>query len=104
MLLLYFRQLGIEGFQTYSGIDPTDEQERHQWLQKRDLVVDITADQFPGIDNKAVVTRSSAWHDVLEGKPLCVPTDPEYDKEIWEWYRHVYEDTLACLPDDNVPP
>lgn len=34
----------------------------HAWLEKDDLTVDITADQFPDVAEPVVVTITSAWH------------------------------------------
>jgi hypothetical protein len=40
----------------------------HAWLQRGDLVVDISADQFPEIDERIVVTLDSPWHKSLNGE------------------------------------
>jgi hypothetical protein len=38
----------------------------HAWLECGDLIVDITADQFPDAPSGVIVSRSSAWHDGFE--------------------------------------
>jgi hypothetical protein len=101
LLLLYFKRIGMEGFRTYSGIHPTNQGGRHLWLQKGEIVIDITADQFPEIDKKVIVTRESSWHDSLGRKVHPSPTNPNYDSEIWEWYAEIYlniEAILAKMP------
>jgi len=40
----------------------------HAWLQLDELVVDITADQFPEISQKVMVCSKSEWHTTLNGK------------------------------------
>ena len=39
----------------------------HTWLQRGSLVIDITADQFPEISEKIIVSENSEWHDSLCG-------------------------------------
>lgn len=34
----------------------------HAWLQRGNLVIDITADQFPEIKKKIIVAVNSVWH------------------------------------------
>jgi hypothetical protein len=34
----------------------------HAWLRYEGLIVDITADQFPEVEEKVILTRSSEWH------------------------------------------
>jgi len=38
----------------------------HAWLQKDDLIVDITADQFPDGPGKVIVAEQSLWHQQFE--------------------------------------
>ncbi|HDS05872.1 MAG TPA: hypothetical protein ENN95_02400 [Deltaproteobacteria bacterium] len=44
----------------------------HAWLQADNLVVDITADQFPEVNEKVVVQDYSKWHAKLNGKSLHI--------------------------------
>lgn len=34
----------------------------HAWIERKDIIVDITADQFPEISQAVIVTYSSVWH------------------------------------------
>lgn len=34
----------------------------HAWLRREDLIVDITADQFPDQHQPVIVERRSRWH------------------------------------------
>jgi hypothetical protein len=35
----------------------------HAWLELGELVIDITADQFDGVDDPVIVTTDRSWHD-----------------------------------------
>jgi hypothetical protein len=37
----------------------------HAWLERDGVTVDITADQFPDVDQAVIVTRASTWHDTF---------------------------------------
>lgn len=52
----------------------------HAWLQNKEFIVDITADQFEDIDIKVWVTSQSKWHQKLAGKKLYAATFEYYDK------------------------
>jgi hypothetical protein len=43
----------------------------HAWLKQGRIIVDITADQFPEVQEEVIVTTRSAWHRQwsIEGKP-----------------------------------
>ena len=105
LLRHYLLENGHDGFEVISGNQPDKEYCHHQWLQKGDLVVDITADQFrlP----KVIVTHCSPWHDSLNGSPLA-PTNPNYEKELWEgnggWtgYLPIYQHILENI--DKISP
>ena len=71
---------GFGECQTMLGNHPTVEGYKHQWLQKEQITIDITADQF-GCD-KVIVTLNSQWHRSLKGKPP--PLDPDDVKRFWE--------------------
>lgn len=39
-----------------------EDQRLHAWLQRRGVITDITANQFPEVDQDVVVSMSSEWH------------------------------------------
>ena len=47
----------------------------HAWLQAGGIVVDITADQFPEIDEKVIVAENSAWHAGFQLDDAELPDD-----------------------------
>jgi hypothetical protein len=47
----------------------------HAWLEAGDVVVDITADQFPEIDQRVIVAENSAWHASFQREEEEKPAD-----------------------------
>jgi len=43
-------------------------EQSHAWLECGDLIVDITADQFPEIKEKILVTTDRYWHKIFKGQ------------------------------------
>jgi hypothetical protein len=43
----------------------------HAWIEADGIIIDITADQFPEISERVIVTNYSPWHDSFEreGRP-----------------------------------
>lgn len=61
--------LGLDDFRYISGergLRSDNTWESHAWAKSGSLIVDIAADQFPEIDQPAIVTRSSSWHQSFE--------------------------------------
>jgi hypothetical protein len=56
------RAMGL-GEWTYVGGLSSDHSRTHAWLERDGWIVDITADQFEGIQDSVIVVRSSPWHD-----------------------------------------
>lgn len=74
----------------------------HAWLQKQDVVVDITADQFPGVNSTVIVARSSEWHsgfDVRFRWPVGASTgSPEIEHQLNVAYRMICEEIESSKP------
>ncbi|WP_434599602.1 hypothetical protein [Streptomyces sp. A5-4] len=62
LLADYFAQCGLGRWDQYRGAR-TDRQ-THAWLERDGVLVDITADQFPGRD-PVIVTRDRSWHHTV---------------------------------------
>ena len=52
----------------------------HAWLQNKEFIVDITADQFEDIYIKVWVTSQSKWHQGLDGTKVHAASFECYDK------------------------
>ena len=50
----------------------------HAWLQRDDLVVDLTADQFPDAATGVIVSKPSPWH-------MQFRTQPGQESDFREW-------------------
>ena len=50
----------------------------HAWLQREDLVVDLTADQFPDAPTGVIVLSPSPWH-------MQFDTEPGQDSDFRKW-------------------
>jgi hypothetical protein len=51
----------------------------HAWLASGDLIVDITADQFPDGPSKVIVVHGSEWHQQFE-----VDRVSPFDFRVWQ--------------------
>lgn len=64
LLVEYFRQKGIE-VESVSGVRRSG---THAWLEVDGLIVDITADQFPGVQEEVLVTHDKSWHNQFKNQ------------------------------------
>lgn len=95
----YFIDLRIFEFDYYCGdygshADGT--WSSHAWLQKDDIVVDITADQFQDVNDKVIVSTNSDWHRKLNGKGLHIADYRVYDgfalANLAEMYKRICQE------------
>lgn len=69
----------------------------HAWLEYKDIIIDITAYQFPEIEDKIIVTKNSKWHvkikrDKIQDEDSDINNYDEVTKEILkENYRIIIE-------------
>jgi hypothetical protein len=71
--------------------------ESHAWLQRGDLIVDITADQFAGINDAVVVTTDSDWYQQFEPKPEHVADYRIFDAHTVAVFSGKYSKITATL-------
>ena len=80
----HLKDLGFGEFQYMLG-DYGNKNENfwssHAWLQLDDLVIDITADQFPDIEEKIIVSDKSEWHRNLNGEAKNIADYRIYDMQ-----------------------
>lgn len=50
----------------------------HAWLQRNDLVIDLTADQFPDAPADVIVSNPSPWH-------MQFTTEPGQESDFRKW-------------------
>lgn len=85
LLGAYLADQGFGDFQFMIGHRRDDSphgRHTHAWLEDDGLIVDITADQFPEVDQKVIVTRHSDWHATFECEEPKHPADfRNFDQE-----------------------
>lgn len=64
----FLKDNGMGEFDYLSGArwQQPGEMETHAWIMQGDLLIDITADQFPEINEKVFLTRDMSWHKKFE--------------------------------------
>lgn len=81
---------------------------RHVWIVVDGITVDITADQFPDVTEKVIVTRHSPWHENLKTIEVG-PWAPEGEDQFYGQYRdrsgelftYFFEVLLQYVPHPN---
>lgn len=95
LLAMYLHECGLGPFDYVCGErrDGEDDFQSHAWLQKGDVIVDITADQFDGAPGAVIVTRSENFHRQFDVEDRHSADISRYDdrtqREMSRAYRHV---------------
>lgn len=69
----------------------------HAWLEVSEIIVDITADQFPDVSASVTVTRDHRWHSQFEedeGSRNAAGFSEDGDDDL----REIYREALAYTP------
>jgi hypothetical protein len=80
---------GIRGFMYVCGnrYKGDGSPSSHAWLQNGEWIVDITADQFPEVDESVIVTNKSEWHGLWEHQRPEPGTLREYGSQVPQLWR-----------------
>ncbi|MCW6084244.1 transglutaminase domain-containing protein [Clostridium sporogenes] len=77
-------------------------EQSHAWLECGDLIVDITADQFPEIKEKILITTNKSWHKKFKGQKR---SDGDFEK-FEPYNRHrlstVYKNILLRISQEKT--
>lgn len=78
------REHGYRPINFISGIGFDSQQNviTHLWLEYSGTLIDITADQFPAIDEPVIVTDDRSWHD--RDFPEQTPFDLETEEQNFD--------------------
>lgn len=76
----------------------------HAWIQRGDLIVDITADQFDDYPAPVTVARSSTWHAGFEGERQHVADFSIYDLYTRTVLLGVFSHLRSLLPAHATAP
>jgi hypothetical protein len=105
MLGDYLRGLGLGlGDPMYLAGETADGDETHAWLVLGGLRVDITADQFDGVDESVIVTRDDGLH--RRWIPDRVPRPAglaHWDGPCHAAAERDYQRVLACVDSMGTP-
>lgn len=74
----------------------------HFWLEHHNLIVDITADQFPEIDEPVTVTMNRAWYDQFHHQSRYPYSDVVNSDTVQKYYA-TYAHVLNTLHEMNEP-
>jgi hypothetical protein len=76
LLGAYLADEGLGSFMYVEGWrGAVEDRHSHAWLEEDGLIVDITADQFPEIEQPVIVTRHSDWHATFEREEIARRAD-----------------------------
>lgn len=69
----------------------------HAWLQRGEILVDITADQFPEVDQAVIVTTHSPWHAEFQTEVLHEADYRIYDFQTAAMLDTAYEAVMQSM-------
>jgi hypothetical protein len=90
LLAKYFEEQGCGQFEYVLG-ERRPNYRSHAWLENNGVIVDITADQFEGIDNPVMITTDRAWHAQFVEKDRHIADYERYDSNTVSNLRASYE-------------
>jgi hypothetical protein len=100
LLGAYLLDAGLGTFEAVGGRFATPgagESRTHAWLDRDGVIVDITADQFPDVTEKVIVTRDPAWHRRFHSNNRGVADFRRYDPATAAQLGAVYERVCQTL-------
>jgi hypothetical protein len=92
-----------QGFEPFDYMLGERGSSSHAWLQRGNLVVDVTADQFADCDISVIVSGDSAWHRQFDGKRQHVADYRIYDEKTKLILGGAYSVIVANLPSTPNP-
>lgn len=90
LLAKYFDDNGCGQFEYVLG-ERRPKYHSHAWLEQNGIIVDITADQFDGIDNPVLVTTDHSWHAQFEEEERHIADFERCDPSTANNLRTSYE-------------
>ncbi|MCH8496332.1 MAG: hypothetical protein LAT57_11980 [Balneolales bacterium] len=68
----------------------------HSWLQSGNIVIDITADQFPMANCKVIVTKESEFHKNYIKQQFILTENFSFEDQP-DWIINIYEEINAVI-------
>jgi hypothetical protein len=94
ILAHYLKEKGFGDFDYVSGIRM---EKLHGWLRQKEIIIDITADQFADNDEKVIVTLNPKWHDEFKAEKLHAADLNIYDENSRITLLHAYNEILKNI-------
>jgi hypothetical protein len=69
----------------------------HAWLKQRNVIIDITADQFYDNSEAVIVTTDHSWHLSFKGKAQGIADFENYDKNTVQKLSSAYQKILDVV-------
>jgi hypothetical protein len=82
LLAKYLQNMECGTFDYVCGVIKENKENRfqsHAWLQKDGLIIDITADQFEGVENSVIITENSTWYNQFKVDDVHIADYDIYD-------------------------
>ena len=73
----------------------------HAWLQKGDIIIDITADQFEDVEETVIVTRDDHWHREFLEESRHSADLSTYDDPTKTVLSSAYEQIISNLKNNH---
>lgn len=106
LLAQYLTDIGLGQFEYVCGereeVDHAKTPHSHGWLEQDGIFIDITADQFPDIDEPVIITRDRTWHNQFIERSRCDAGTDVYDSGWASRLRTAYEE-LRRFAEMNEP-
>lgn len=96
LLARYFADQGCGEFEYVLG-ERRPDFHSHAWLEKDGLIIDITADQFEGMDTPVLVTSDHSWHHQFDEEDRHVANFERYDAATVANLRSSYRLVVKLL-------
>ncbi|MFD0680371.1 MULTISPECIES: hypothetical protein [unclassified Paenibacillus] len=98
---LFAKFLSSKGF-VASYVWGLRKEQSHAWLEYKNIIIDLTADQFPEVKEKVIVTANKAWHYQFRIQKRSIR-----DFETFEEYNAnrlgiIYRNILSRLEHEEV--
>lgn len=79
--------------------EQTDRWQSHMWLRTLDYFIDITADQYPEVQDPVMVMADSEWHATFLYQVELPYGEVMYFNRAGQWrFNRAYRDVLRTLP------
>ena len=100
LLGAYLHDQGFGPFDAVGGAfesEASADMESHAWLERDGVIVDITADQFPDVTARVIVTRDPRWHQRFHTNNRGVADFRSYGPDVVAQLGPVYEEIVVRL-------